>query len=108
MGIGAGMRHLRVVSAAVVAFAIVASVWSSAGPASADDGSAQQTVDQLSRQAQQEQERLDQLTGDASRAQSVLARKSQELRTLEIKETAVHGEMQAVARIEYQRPALTL
>jgi murein DD-endopeptidase MepM/ murein hydrolase activator NlpD len=102
------MRDLRVVRAAAVALAALGLVWSGATPAAADEGSSSQQVQQLTQQVQQEKERLDQLTSDADRAQNLVARKNQELRSVESRKATVHAEMQAVARIEYQRPALTL
>lgn len=102
------MRDLRVVRAAVVALVAMAPLWASARPAAADEGAASQQVQQLSQQVQDEKERLDRLTGDAEQAQGVVARKNGELRSVEARQATVRAEMQTVARIEYQRPALTL
>ena len=102
------MRDLRVVRAAVVALVALAPLWASARPAAADEGAASQQVQQLSQQVQQEKERLDGLSSDAERAQGVVARKNEELRSVEARQATVRAEMQTVARIEYQRPAVTL
>src|SRR5256885_15855815 len=100
------MTHLRVVFAAAVALVVAAPLSWGGRSASADEGAAAETVQQLNQQVQQEQQRLDVLTADATRAQSVVARKNQEVRALATRELAVRGEMQQVARIEYQRPAI--
>ena len=102
------MRDLRVVRVAVVALVALAPLWASAIPAAADEGAASQQVQQLSQQVQQEKERLDGLSSDAERAQGVVARKNEELRSVEARQATVRAEMQTVARIEYQRPAVTL
>ena len=77
-------------------------------PVSADEGSASQTVDQLNQQLQQQQRQLNDLARDASQAQSAVNRKNQELQVVATREASLRAEMHEVARVEYQRPSLTL
>jgi hypothetical protein len=76
---------------------------------SADQGTpSQTTVDQLNRQLQDQQQQLNELARDASQAQSTVDRKNQELSAVVAQEASVHKDMQDVARVEYQRPAVTI
>ena len=110
MGVDNGMRGVRALSLAAVA-CLVTSVVSmfTALPVSADQGTpSQTTVDQLNRQLQDQQQQLNELARDASQAQSTVDRKNQELSAVVAQEASVHRDMQDVARVEYQRPAVTI
>jgi soluble lytic murein transglycosylase-like protein len=110
MGVDIGMRGVRALSLAAVA-CLATSVVSSftALPASADEGSgAQATADQLTRQLQGQQQQLNELARDTRQAQATVDRKNQELQTVAAQEASVRKEMQDVARVEYQRPAMTM
>lgn len=110
MGVDNGMRGVRALSLAVVAClatSIVASF--TAVPVSADQGSPSQTsVDQLNQQLQDQQQQLNELARDAGQAQSAVDQKNQELAAVAGRQAAVQKEMHEVARVEYQRPAMTL
>jgi soluble lytic murein transglycosylase-like protein len=101
-----GLRALALVAVAFLGVSLVSSF--AARPAAADQGTASQAVDQLNQQLQQQQQQLDHLANDARQAQNTVDRKNQELQTVAAREAALRTEMHEVARVEYQRPALTL
>jgi hypothetical protein len=100
---------LRAVSAAGLAALLGALI---AQPAAAADAPAPasptQNLAQLDQQLTQQQQKLDQLTNDVKRAESVVDVTSRQLEADSVREAELLRQMQVVARIEYQRPALSL
>lgn len=105
-------RLLRLVSAAgfaVLLGGLVAQPAAAAdAPAPAQPQGSSQNLTQLNQQLTQQQQRLDQLTNDVKRAETVVDGTSRQLEADSAREAELRGQMQAVARIEYQRPALSL
>lgn len=109
MGVDNGMKGVRALSLAAVVCLVTSIVATfTALPVSADQSPSQATVDQLNQQLQNQQQQLNQLAQDASQAQSALDRKNQDLSAVTAREAALQQEMHQVARVEYQRPAMTL
>ena len=103
-------RLLRFVSAAGFVALLGALV---AQPAAAADAPGQpsgptQNLNQLDQQLTQQQQKLDQLTNDVKRAEGIVLGTSKQLEADQFREAELLRQMQVVARIEYQRPALSL
>lgn len=109
------MRRLRALALAAVA-AIGVSL--AAQPASADTpapGSAQSAVDNatqkvndLNQQLKQQEDQLNAVTNAVEHAQGIVADKNRIVEGDRARQAQVDKEMQTVARLEYQRPALML
>lgn len=109
------MRRLRALALAAVA-AIGVSL--AAQPASADTpapGSAQSAVDNatqkvndLNQQLKQQEDQLNAVTNAVEHAQGIVAEKNRVVDADRARQAQVDKEMQTVARLEYQRPALML
>ena len=108
------MRRLRALALAAAA-AIAVSL--AAQPASADSppGSAQSAVDNatqkvndVNQQLKQQEDQLNAVTNAVEHAQGVVAEKNRIVQSDQSREAQLDKEMQTVARLEYQRPALML
>ncbi|HYZ03135.1 MAG TPA: hypothetical protein VFA92_16695, partial [Candidatus Binatia bacterium] len=99
-------RALRAVPAALLALLLTAPA---AQPAFADQNPPQgQTPGQLDQQLSQYTDRVHKLSDELEHAQGRLDQLNRQLADDQVKESALSRQMQAVARLEYQRPALTL
>ena len=99
-------RALRAVPAAVLALLLVAPA---AQPAFADQNPPQsQNPGQLDQQLSQYTDKVHRLSDELEHAQGRLDQLNRQLADDQVKEATLSRQMQAVARLEYQRPALTL
>lgn len=100
-----GMRRaVCAVPAALLALLLMAPA---AQPASADQSSPQ-NQGQLDQQLSQYTDKVHQLSDQLEHAQGRLDQLNRQLGDDRVKEAALSTQMQSVARLEYQRPALTL
>jgi hypothetical protein len=77
-------------------------------PGSGPTLTAARNLTQLDQQLTDQQHKLDQLQNDVKRAEGVVELTSRQLESDSAREAELRQQMQVVARIEYQRPALTL
>jgi surface antigen len=117
MGVDIFMQRLRALALAALA-ALAATL--AAQPAAADQtpapsGSAQsalasatQQVNQLNQQLTNQENQLNQLTADVDHAEGVVDLKNRQVQSDGVRQAELLREMQTVARLEYQRPALML
>lgn len=102
-------RALRAVPAALLGLLLLAPV--AAQPAAADQNPPQnqnQSPGQLDQQLSQYTDKVHQLSDELEHAQGRLDQLNRQLGEDQVEEAALSRQMQAVARLEYQRPALTL
>jgi hypothetical protein len=105
-------RLLRFVSAAgfaaLLAGLVAQPVAAADAPAPAQPAGPTRNLSQLDQQLTQQQQKLDQLTNDVKRAEGIVLGTSKQLEADQSREAELLRQMQVVARIEYQRPALSL
>jgi hypothetical protein len=106
------MRALRALSlagcAALLAVLVAQPAAAADAPGSGPTLTAAQNLTQLDQQLTEQQHKLDQLQNDVKRAEGVVELTSRQLESDSAREAELRQQMQVVARIEYQRPALTL